>query len=176
MNTARIVVPVLATSIAYAQPAPGDDTKSPELAVALSLGTTTAGVVALAVVSKDGAGQSWATPVGLAGAIAFVVGPTIGHAYADDTWNIGLALRVTSTATGVLGGMMVLSCIDGCQSKTTADIGAALFLTSGFVYGGATLYEIATAGEAAHHYNRNHVRVTPAPLPGGGGLVLAGRF
>ena len=173
MNIARVAIVLLSTSIAYAQPAPNTDEKSPETAVGLSLATTASGVGVLALAYELRSTDS-TTALVTFGVALTVIGPTVGHAYAGQAWNAGLGLRLASVATGVIGGALLVNCLDECRDHSKADVGAALFLTSAIVYAGATLYEIGTAGAAADRYNRMHVGA--APLPGGGAIVLGGRF
>ena len=146
--------------------------KSTGEAFALSGGSTMAGVVLLGIASH------WSSaPAGYTGAALVLVGPTLGHIYAGDTWNTGLAVRLGSSATFVLGAGLALRCIDTCSDSdsTVATVGALLGLFSAITYAGATFYEIGTAPEAAAKYNREH-HLDVTVVPTGTGLAVAGTF
>ncbi len=153
--------------------------KSEGVAVGLSLGITAGGGLLLVAGAHASSIQGPALTVGL---LALAIGPTTGHIYAGHTWSTALGVRIASVGTGLLGAMMVLSCIDRCQGSaaTSADVGAGVFLASAFVYGGATLVEIATAQGTAREYNASHAAVTIAPLRTRDGtlpaLAITGRF
>ena len=108
------------------------------------------------------------------GLLAFL-GPTVGHTYSGKTWNGGLAVRLVGLGATVVGVAMF---IGGQQ-----DIGGALFLGGSATYLTGSLYEIATAPEAANEYNRAggfEPTLTLAAMKTRDGaapaLALAGRF
>ncbi len=164
---------LLSGSIASADPDPAASSID-GVAIGLSLGTTAAGGLLVYAAIDRLHDNGWRAATGVLGGLAIAVGPTVGHTYAGRTWNPGLATRLVTVATGFVGGMMVLSCLEGCSSRATYDIGGAVFIGSAIVYGGATLYEILSAGETRRPVS--HSTVTFTPLRGGGGLALGGRF
>jgi len=141
--------------------------RSPATALTLSLASTVAGYVVAAEASTN---QRLAD----VGVVLFLVGPTIGQAYAGNTFNRGLAVRAGGLALVFIGAPLSLASQDHCCAISSGS-GAALLLTGFLMYIGGATYEIATAPEAARRYNREH-RTSVAIVPTGGGIALAGRF
>lgn len=150
-------------------PVPVGSPKSPDTALGLSLGVT-AGGLGLMI-----AGGKWNEPaIATTGAILFTVGPTTGHIYAGHTLSGGLAARGIGVLASVVGFAMAF-CLDNCQNDSSEQVGEVLFVGGGLLYIGGGLYEIATAPEAAHRYNREHA-FEATIVPTGNGVALAGRF
>lgn len=161
MTPVRVIAPA---------PAPVGSPKSPDAALGLSLGMT-AGGLGLMI-----AGAKWNEPtISTTGTIVFLVGPTTGHIYAGHTLNGGLAARAIGVLAGIAGLGLVLSCIDECGNNDNGDMGGVLLIGGGLLYVGGGLYEIATAPEAAHRYNREH-GFEATVVPTGNGVALVGRF
>lgn len=162
--------PALTPPAAVQEPRTGG--KSTNEAFGLSALGTVAGIGFMAI------GAHWSsTPAGMVGGGLFLVGPTLGHVYAGDTWNTGLAIRLASGAVVLVGGAFALRCIGECsQSDHNAAAVGAVFASIGVLtYAGATLYEIGTAPEAAARYNRDH-HLDVTVVPTGTGLAIAGTF
>ncbi len=151
--------------------------KSGGTAALTSLLVTLGGIGMVALGAKAESGPV----VGLGLAAAFI-GPTTGHIYAGHTWNGGLAVRLVSVAAVATGIGLVFRCFDGCRSssdKLGADLGGLMLGVGSLTYVGATLYEIASASDAADRYNREHgsgMTVTAVPIPHGAGIGVTGRF
>lgn len=141
--------------------------RSPAAALTLSLAGTVAGygVAAEARTNNRLAG---------AGFVLFLVGPTLGQAYAGNTFNRGLAIRAGGLALVYIGAPLSLASHDGCCAISSGS-GAALLLTGFLMYLGGSIYEIATAPRAARRFNRAH-RIEATIAPTTTGLALAGRF
>jgi len=156
--------------VAAPAPAPIGAPKSADAALGLSLGMT-AGGLGLMI-----AGGKWNEPtISTTGTILFLVGPTTGHIYAGHTLNGGLAARAIGVVAGIAGLGLVLSCFDDCGTDNNSDVGGVLLIGGGLLYVGGGLYEIATAPDAAHRYNREH-GFEATVVPTGNGIALAGRF
>lgn len=145
------------------------DSKSPDTALALSLGTTAVGLGLMIEGSKIDNGV-----LGGLGAVMFFVGPTTGHMYAGDTFNGGLGIRSAGLLSTVLGLAMAF-CFDGCNQGTQQSVGGAMFYGGALLYIGGSLYEIGTAPSAAHRYNREH-GLDSTVVPTGNGLAVVGTF
>ena len=193
-----LVVLMLVCGVAHAEP-PGltppvpVEVQAPPKSVAtamwLSLGTTLGGLVLSAIGSSMqgsascGNGCEPGSALSLVGDVAFLVGPSLGHAYAGHTWNTGLAMRVGGLVSFGLGMIVVLPCAVGgtgdsgsCTAGVVAATGGAVALLAG------TVVEIATVPGAVHDYNRAHaapvVTFAPVATPRGlaPGVAIAGRF
>jgi hypothetical protein len=163
------LVIVMCAHVVSAQPATDDNERNPDVAVALSFGTTFAGASLLATGAK-----LHSTPVGVVGAVMLFAGPTVGHTYGGETWNSALGVRIVTLGTGFAGAYLLATCIDGCGGTgENQALGAALLISSGVAYVSATVYEIASAADVARKHNA-HLMVTPTP--GGAALSLSGRF
>ena len=181
-----LFVVLFATSTVYADPpaargsdaaavtSPEDSAKDPDTALGLSLGMTAGGLGLMLL------GGELREPISLVtGAAVFLVGPTIGHAYAEDTLNAGLGVRGVG-AVAAVGGLRLM--VDDCPvlhelpcPGTRGDIGTALLIGGGLLYFFGSLYEIDTASSAARRYNREHgFKATVVPTTNG--VALVGRF
>jgi hypothetical protein len=148
--------------------------KSEGTALGLSVGTTLGGVAMLALASGGGESQGGLVAGGL---LALAIGPTLGHAYAGNTWNTGLQVRLASAAFATLGAAIVVksNCLfgAGCSDGAGA-LGGLMFTIGGVTYLGGTLYEMFTAGESAQKTNERF-RLIPA-VSSGPGVSVVGRF
>jgi hypothetical protein len=159
---------------------PSGEYKNPATAVLLSLGVT-AGGIGLILVGDSGSNNGGA--LATFGAIAMLVGPTVGHTYAGKTWNAGLATRLVGLGATYVGIYMAITdkcAYNSCRSNDNADV---VLMGGVITFIGGSIYEIATAGSAARDYNREHhldARLTFAPVRSSTGaapgLALVGRF
>jgi len=159
------------TPIRVAAPTAVGAPKSADVALGLSLGVTAAGLGLIV------AGANWNEPtIATTGTIVFLVGPTTGHIYGGHTLNGGLGARAIGAVTALAGFSVLLSCFATCDNQDgKVDVAGALLIGGGLVYAGGGIYEIATAPEAAHRYNRQH-GFEATVVPTGNGIALAGRF
>jgi hypothetical protein len=122
------------------------------VAFVLSAGTTLAGALMLS-------GSSTAGP----GAIAFLVGPTVGHVYAGQTWSPWLGLRLASVGMPLLGALY-----DSTQPSRGCDLGcgglALGVLLGAAVYTTGMIGEIIDAPYAARRHNEAEVSLTVTPI------------
>jgi hypothetical protein len=176
------------------EPLPSEiiEVKSPNTALALSLGFTAGGLGLVVLGSKmqDGAREDTGDSLASLGSVAFLVGPTIGHIYARNPWNTGLKWRLGSLGVSFVGLAYALNqcgIFDECSQAENdrADVGAAFAVGGLISYFGATIYEVATAPSSARAYNReyarDHLKMRPrmqvVPMAGRApGLSLAGTF
>ncbi len=173
MRTAIAIV-MLLTSHARAD---ADDGKSGTTATLLSVGGTAAAYVGIVELTRvtdhsPGSAEPWAVTADLAMCLAL---PSLGHVYANDWHPTGLAIRATGLGAIALGALTDRSCEDEPCG------GAALILIGGLTVIAGTVYDIATASEAAHDDNRaRRVSIAPTMLnpPSGPvmGVGMAGRF
>ena len=189
----RCLVPLLiaaAAATSHAQPGASlpdrPEQKSPVLALGLSLLGTGAGVAALFAASHVDDGEI----VGALGVAALVVGPSLGHIYADEP---GRAVRHAGVRLGALAIMgaglaMVLSspCAFGSENEcpeTREDAGVGIFFAGALLGAGSAVYSIIDAPLAASRTNRaaSSLVLAPTPIFGpsrstGLGLTLATPF
>ncbi|MDB4959274.1 MAG: hypothetical protein JWO36_6843 [Myxococcales bacterium] len=160
--------------------------KSESTALALSLGTTLGGVALIGIAqSSHGSERDTLSSIG---AVAATIGPTLGHAYADDVINGGLGMRLAGTGVVIAGAMVAFSAcpiFDPCGpgQQSTKDFGGVLIAGGALLYGAGLVYEIATAPIAAREYNRTHhasAALTIAPIRTrdgtSPGFAFVGRF
>ena len=189
MRTLLLVVALLGSTAAAAEPAPTPAPKSPVTALWLSLGTSAAGL-GLVLVGADagirpqayGQARGIELPLAAVGGAALLVGPSLGSAYAGRFWNGGTALRLAGVGIGAAGLALAVQPSRGPEGAL--NVGPYFLLGGGAaVYLAGAVYEIATTPRAVRRYNRRtlELSLSPAPLatPGGRiapGLALAGRF
>jgi hypothetical protein len=172
--------------------------KSKSVALWTSLGATVGGAVLLGI-GVDSANHNSGSPsagaynaLAVAGAGAFLVGPSLGRIYARrDGWNTGLKLRLGSVPVLGLGFVTLVACAlaseDGGQGNSGVCTTAGIALVGGgAMYIGGAAYEIATSGRAVERYNRDQDRgvearltLTPLKTRDGGttpGLAVVGSF
>ena len=123
--------------------------------------------------------------VGTAGSLVALIGPTSGHIYAGKTWNPGLKWRLISLGALTVTGVVFITAAfssggsEGSDNEGTLAVLAIGVIASAAGYLAATVYEIATAPDAAraHNHRSANVIVTIAPVLGREpGLAVIGRF
>lgn len=162
-----IALLLLVSSIARADELPDDERTATTIAVT----TTAAGAVMLgAAIKADFA------PVGVAGALLLVVGPSAGHFYAGE-WGHGLGMSALRGAGALvaLGGFIVASSVtyDGGPGANDHQKAWAVAAAGAGVYLATTIYDLLDAHDAVR---RERATVAPMALTGGAGLMVAGRF
>ncbi|MDB4959273.1 MAG: hypothetical protein JWO36_6842 [Myxococcales bacterium] len=177
---------IVPESVELPTPIQDDSYRSPATAVALSLGVTLGGygMAALGSSLDRHSGSSSPNALTSVGALVGLVGPSVGHLYAGDAWNRGLAIRASGLAAALVGVAVWFSgcplfgnhCDHGAEA-----VGVTLLFVGEGVYIGGSIYEIATAGRAAREYNAEHrihtqISIAPMPIHDGGGMALIGRF
>ena len=164
-------VPVTEAPIQYDQYATRKDAST---ATVLSIFGSFAGAALFgaALTSNDNS-----SGLAIGGTAAMLVGPSLGHFYADDgSVAPGIIIRSVGSAVLIGGLVSYLSgpppyiCFDSpCdpppaqppQSHTGAE---SVMIVGGVVLAAGTIYDIATAGSAARNYNHEHgldVHVAP---------------
>ena len=152
------------------------DDKSPAVAVGLSVGVTTAGVIALA-----SGGDSLRT----LGLLTIFVGPSTGRWYAGDSSISGLGWRALGGATMVYG--LVTALQDDCDEEDTTCDGTfessagLLMLAGAGLWVGSSIADVVLAERAARDWNTSHaLALSPTsfatPQGHANGLALTGRF
>lgn len=136
----------------------GQAPKSEDTAFALSLGGTAASAALIVGgFSSNNAGLA------LAGMASSLVTPSLGQWYAGKPLTAGMGIRAASAVATIVGFGEALSCLDeeNCQTPDSA----AYLLFGGLAgYAVGTIYDLATAKDAAREYNAKHGwRVTVAP-------------
>ena len=165
----------------FASPALADDEqRSPSVAVGLSLGVTTAGVVTL--IASDQPTTTW---LGLG---ALYLGPSAGQWYAGELGGLGLGARGLGGVAALYGLSLVLQSEDHCDlddcgeqdsSRGLAMTGKALMLAGAGLWVGSSIADVIFAKRAADRWNaRRAVTIAPTAIgPGHApGLVIGGTF
>jgi hypothetical protein len=155
------------------------DEKDPAVAVMLSIGVPTLGVVAIGASDSGG--------VKLLGASALLVGPSTGRWYAGEDSTTGILVRGAGGAAAIVGVAMLVGASEAdcvandtsCSSQESAKtIGTALALGGAGVWIGSTIVDVVLAERAAVRANEHHVSIAPAVVGvhRSPGLVVAGHF
>lgn len=166
-------VPALTMPGANAK-ASAPEQKSPELAVAISIGATL-GSFALAASGSD---------TGLAiGGIGLILGPSTGQWYSGRIGGLGIASRAASVV--LLGYGIALADTGGCEAwytdaecsqvHTDETNGEYMIYAGLALWAGSTIFDFVMAHHAASNWNREHaVRVAPAVFAASGGQKTPG--
>lgn len=168
-----VVVVLLRCAQAHAQD------KDPVLAVSLSVGVPTLGLVMVAASDNGGAK--------LLGASAMLIGPSTGRWYAGEDSISGILVRGAGGVSAIVGVAMVVSaaeadCVADDTSCSTQDsqkaIGTALAVGGVGVWIGSTIVDVVLAERAAAQANEHRVTLAPSLIGSNRapGVVLAGRF
>jgi hypothetical protein len=175
MNKLVIVAALLLTASPALAGSAGEppEAKIEQTAIGLSLLGTVAPAALLVT-----AASAEQPRLAVAGAIGLLVGPSFGHWYAGRYITGGLLVRGGGTVLMFAGVAQALGNID-CEERCGSD-GAALAVAGAVLFVGGTLYDIATAGGAAHKWNEKHLNMGPTavssasgPVPG---FAVAGSF
>jgi hypothetical protein len=162
------------SSVTACQPYPSPKPaarKDPRFAAAWSWIPTLAGAAMIAtgvaLLGPDTGGTPTTTTLIVGGTAGIVVGPTLGHVYAEHTWSAGLALRVIGLPVGFASGLALAGCGVGGRCPGAAAVAAAIgFLGGAGAYVFGTGYELVTAPAAARDFNHaHHLDTTIAPVP-----------
>ena len=182
MRSVVVMVVVLASSLARAQPGttlptktPVLEEKSPAIAMGLSIGIPVAGALTMAFAPKDGEKAL--------GFFAMYIGPTTGQWYANKGGGLGLGLRLVSIAGAV--GALLLTIDEECDVDTTCKATANDYVAGTIAVGaaglwiGSSVYDVVLARRAVAQWNQK-LMLTPGLVGNGGqrgpGLFLGGRF
>ena len=154
--------PILLTPPRSVAPMPASRlaAKTPSTALALSLSPTlvglSLGIFALVVTDSNTANagtEPIATGLMIAGAAAFLIGPTLGHVYSGSTWNRGLKIRLAGLGIAALGGIVGAGdCHSGAICSNQLG-GIAMAVIGGGIIVAGTAIEVATAPSSARAYN-----------------------
>jgi hypothetical protein len=146
--------------------------KDPQQALWLSGGGTVVpvGIGALILSADSGSG------VGLTLlAVGGILGPSLGHVYAED-WGQAIIGTLVRTALGIvtLAGLVV-------AAFTSSSDGSAAFVLGGLAFIASGVFDIVTAPDSAQDYNEEHglsaqVRPTYDPVTDGTGLTVRVQF
>ncbi len=173
---AALLVPSLARAEEPARTRSNPAHKNPAVAVGLSLGATTAGLI-LAAVSVRYHAPDVVTAAGLG---VFVLGPSAGPLYGGKTLTVGLGLRVAGVALTAASlpavGRDLQSHDHATAPSATAEYVMLGIGLSAFVVG--TISDLVEGPLAVSAHNRRIDELTLAPIVtrGGGGLALSGQF
>jgi hypothetical protein len=192
------LIPTLTGTIGYRFPAaswpstPSVDvapgTKLPDTALHLSLWSTLVPALAGGALLYAGVVRSNDSTLVLAGvatlALGLSFGPSIGHAYADESlraWGGG-ALRLVTLGAGILELFTASVHDENTDEGDLTGQAFGIFLISAAVF--SAIYDISNAPSAARranaHSGLSSLSLAPAAIPGRSstspGLTLAGRF
>jgi len=155
-------------------PAPRPGEVSANTALTISLGGTLASWAVLAA----GIGAE-SSPIALTGALGTLLLPSAGSWYAGEAGGIGLTMRAVGAIGVLYAASNATECDDyeaSCNNNSggagaVALAGVALYLTG-------TIVDLAAAPSAARRHNRElrALSVAPTVHPGGGGVMVLGRF
>jgi hypothetical protein len=158
-----------------------DEDRSPSVAVGLSLGVTTAGVVTL--IASDRPTTTW---LGLG---ALYLGPSTGQWYAGEYGGLGLAARGLGGVAAIYGLSLLLQSEDHCEPELDgncsdpavglATTGKVLMLAGAGLWVGSSIADVVFAKRAADRWNaRRAVTIAPTAIgPGHApGIVVGGTF
>jgi hypothetical protein len=93
----------------------------------------------------------------LGGAVAMIAAPSAGRWYSNEVGTFPLLVRGVG-ATALVAGLTTV-CWEDCTQQTSSESNENLLIGGALLLVGGTIYDIATAGDAARRYNRNHNRV-----------------
>lgn len=128
---------------------------SPSTATGYALLGTLSGpaLTALAIAAGDSGNEDLAIGLGWLAAAGYLAGPSAGRWYAGET-GAGTILARGGGAALMIGGIAASICFDSCSDEGSGP--AMAMLAGAGLFVGATIYDIATASDAARTYNRAH--------------------
>ena len=153
--------------------------KSPLRAFGWSFGPTALAMGGPALLAEDQLGTVGVLTLAFGG----IVGPSLGHFYAENRsqawWGIGI--RATSSAVFVGAGVWALNETDwfGDDEDSAAAVPSALALTAFLTFAASGLFDIFNAPDSANDYNARHglnAQVLPQYHPATEGVGLAVRI
>lgn len=148
----------------FVQAAPLEPPKKVWVAYMWSLGATTIPLtIGALAMPESGEGRRADIAGGLMTA-ALVLGPSVGHWYADGEITPGLMLR--TAGAGTIAGIVLLQPDNDVMGIMAMVLGAHAII-------GGTVWDFVTLPRSVRRYNRAH-QITPAVMPGG--IAVAGRF
>lgn len=160
------------------------DTKSENVALALSLGGTLAsyGLFYLAVEREDDGNSDAYPALAMTASFGATFAPGFGHWYAGKFWTRGLGARLAASGVSLIALTWALSeCPLFSDEEDCGDTTGAGVLMVGaiglWVYG--TVDDIVTAPGRVRDYNKRHatpIAITPILRHDGGGIGLSGTF
>ncbi len=161
--------------------------KSPSTATGYALLGVFSGPVFMglaAAAAGDNGDNGVTTGLALLSVFGFLAGPSAGRWYVGEIGGGPLIARGLGAGL-MLGGVVASICWDNCGDSSGAETAVIAGLG---IYVAATLYDLATAGDRAREYNRNHrsgtgTNLTFAPMvtrregpAATTGLMLGGSF
>lgn len=177
-----VVVAVVGSSVAFADPVPNEPAKDPATAVLLSAGTT---LVGMGLVTGEN------DKVALLGVITMYVGPATGSWYAGSAGVPGLVARLVAAGLIVKGLQKWQNEEDGwdCPELTEGECDASFawaeregrrgtyLVWSGVgLWATSTVVDIVLAHRAAKKSNERQLAVAPTYVNGSPGVALGMRF
>lgn len=154
-------------------PAEVDEARVPALSGLIAL---TAGyILPAALMGLADEHKNVQIPLGIAAGTLFVIGPSMGHVYADGTWlTTGFKIRVAGSALVLATAAGTLT--NGLDLETSL----TLFAAGGVTYFVGSIYDIATAPSATRRRNARdraaQLHLAPIVSQAGAGLSLTGVF
>ena len=148
--------------IASSLPAQSDSVvpqKSPETALALSLGAT---AIPFVLASANSRGSFAKSPV--VGAFAFFIGPALGHFYAGQS---GRALGGMAIRFGLAASTAFLASQNCTNSTDEWFCASPALVIGGIAIMAAIVVDIVAAPGSARKYNEQHPRLAIVPLNNG---------
>jgi hypothetical protein len=122
--------------------------KSPESATLLAVAGSLIGPIMIMTGDQT---------LALGGAVAMIAAPSAGRWYSNEVGTFPLLVRGVG-ATALVAGLTTV-CWEDCTQQTSSESNENLLIGGALLLVGGTIYDIATAGDAARRYNRNHNRV-----------------
>jgi hypothetical protein len=177
MPAPAVVEPPAIDIVAKAQ---ADDEKSELTATSLAVIGSLLPMATTAVgLTLDGDLGTRVTGSGLA---LSLVGPSFGHWYTGEFLTKGMVARAGGALLLLAGADAALSARSGIGMFEDDGAAGAMLLGGAALYVGGAIYDIATAGKAAHKYNVERYQVMPTRLSttngksGAFGLAVGGTF
>lgn len=180
---ALLLVAITTTSGAARTGAPwiDDGSLDEDLAFALSGSATLASVGVIAVgglATRFPAVEDLGTAAIIGGSLCFLAAPSVGHWYVGDVGTPGLYLRIGGVA-GLVAGYALVTSRSEDEPNEHGTATTVLFITSASAVLAGTIWDIASADNAARAHNEK-LQLSPTALttPTGmvGGLALSARF
>lgn len=162
---AAVALVAVSATVAAAEPnVATTDEKDPGVAIGMSLGGTlgSVGLIALGAALPDKAGGP---AVAVVGALSLLVTPSLGEFYSGQYLTAGMGMRAGGVLAFGVGAAEALSNLcfdfsddghDSCSDRGTDVFAIAMLGLGATSFIAGTIYDIATAGDAAERYNNKH--------------------